>query len=161
VTRDAHHCPNLSTAFTFKLSKEIYMNTNIKRTTVLGLSLSAGAALLAGCDQKPAATKEAQKSSSSSSSVESTAKKVEKAADTAMDKTKVALSDTAITAAVKSKFIADADLKAIDINVETVNGAVMLKGNVDSERNRDKATTVAKEVDGVKSVSNTLVIARK
>ncbi|MGH8619687.1 MAG: BON domain-containing protein [Burkholderiales bacterium] len=155
------------------------MNTNFKRTAGLGFFLIAGAALLAGCDQKPAATKEAQKSSSFSSSVEATAKKVEKAADTAMDKTqsamstagdkietaadktKVAMSDGAITAAVKSKFIADPDLKAIDINVDTTNGAVLLKGNVDTERNRDKATTVAREVDGVKSVSNALVVGKK
>jgi len=156
------------------------MNTNIRITTGLGIAgMAAAAILLAGCNQKTEPAADTKKSSSFSSSVESTAKKVEKAADTAMDKTQsamntagdkiesaadktgVAISDTAITAAIKSKFIADPDLKAIDINVETIKGTVTLKGNVDSERNRDRATTVAQGVDGVKSVSNTLVIGKK
>lgn len=156
------------------------MSTNIRMTTGLGIAgMAAAAILLAGCNQKTEPVADTKKSSSFSSSIESTAKNVEKAADTAMDKTQsamnaagdkieaaadktgVAISDTAITAAVKSKFIADPDLKAIDINVETVNGAVLLKGNVDSERNRDRATTVARDIDGVKSVSNALVIGKK
>ena len=156
------------------------MNKNSRMTTGLGLAgMTVAAILLAACNQKTEPVADTKKSSSFSSQVESVAKKVEKSADTAMDKTQsamntagdkietaanktgVAISDTAITTAVKSKFIADADLKAIDINVETVNGAVMLKGNVDTERNRDRATTVAKEVDGVKSVSNALAIGKK
>jgi osmotically-inducible protein OsmY len=156
------------------------MNKHSRMTTGLGLAgMAAAAILLAGCNQKTEPPADAKKSSSFSSQVESVAKKVEKSADTAMDKTqsamntagdkveavadktKVAISDTAITTAVKSKFIADPDLKAIDINVETVNGAVMLKGNVDTERNRDRATAVAKDIDGVKSVSNALVIGKK
>lgn len=157
------------------------MNTNHGMTpTGLGLAgMAAAAILLAGCNQKAEPVADAKKPASFSSQVESTARRVEKSADTAMDKTqsalntagdkvesaadktKVAISDTAITAAVKSKFIADPDLKAIDINVETVNGAVMLKGSVDTERNRDRATAMAKDIDGVKSVSNALVIGKK
>lgn len=156
------------------------MITNTRMTAGPGLAAMAAAAiLLAGCNQKTEPAADAKKSSTFSSQVEPVAKKVEKSAETAMDKTQsamntagdkietaanktgVAISDTAITAAVKSKFIADPDLKAIDINVETVNGAVALKGTVDTERNRDRATAVAKDVDGVKSVSNALVVGKK
>jgi osmotically-inducible protein OsmY len=145
----------------------------------LGLAgLMVGAALLAGCDKPAGSSAEATKSPPVSAQIESAANKVGKAAENAgdkaketmsavgdkveaaTDKAKVVAADTAITAAVKSKFIADPDLKAIDISVDTVNGQVTLLGSVDTERNRDKAAAVAKQVDGVTSVDNRLALRK-
>lgn len=64
------------------------------------------------------------------------------------------IDDTVITAKVKAALIEDSELKATEINVETFKGIVQLSGFVASASHINKATTVAKDVKGVKSVKN-------
>jgi hyperosmotically inducible protein len=66
------------------------------------------------------------------------------------------LSDSAITAKVKTALIAKKDLKSMHIHVETRNGVVTLTGSVPSKDQADAAVEAAKGVDGVKDVTNTL-----
>jgi hyperosmotically inducible protein len=66
------------------------------------------------------------------------------------------LDDSVITARVKSAFVADREVSALDIKVETVNGIVQLSGFAGSRREIDRATEVARNVPGVKSVENNL-----
>ena len=63
-----------------------------------------------------------------------------------------------VTASVKSALLADADIKSIDFKVETRKGEVMLSGFVDNQAQIDRATTLAKAVDGVKSVQNKVTL---
>lgn len=65
-------------------------------------------------------------------------------------------SDAAITAKVKSAFLAEKNLNSLDISVETLNGVVQLSGFVVSSAQIDQATDVAKRVKGVKDVKNDL-----
>src|SRR5215210_4558366 len=58
-----------------------------------------------------------------------------------------AISDTAITAKIKTRLLADG---IAGINVDTVNGVVTLKGAVDNAEEKSKAEKIAKETDGVK-----------
>jgi hyperosmotically inducible protein len=59
------------------------------------------------------------------------------------------VSDSALTAKVKTALVRESGLKAMDVNVETYNGRVLLSGWVDSEEQRKKALNVARHVDGV------------
>ena len=69
--------------------------------------------------------------------------------------------DSLITSKVKAAFAADPSVKATQVNVETFKGTVQLSGFVESTEARSRATEVAKNVDGVKSVKNELAIRDK
>jgi osmotically-inducible protein OsmY len=64
------------------------------------------------------------------------------------------IDDSVITSKVKSSLVNDSGLSAFDINVETYEGVVQLSGFVDTKQDMDQAITVAKGVEGVKSVKN-------
>jgi len=66
--------------------------------------------------------------------------------------------DSAITAKVKAAIFDEDSLKSRQINVETFKGVVQLSGFVDSQRNVSKAEQIARDVDGVKSVINNIVV---
>lgn len=66
--------------------------------------------------------------------------------------------DSVITTRVKTAFVKDPDLKAMDIKVKTYQGIVQLSGFVDSKKEVTKAEEVAKNVSNVKSVENDLIV---
>jgi osmotically-inducible protein OsmY len=66
--------------------------------------------------------------------------------------------DSVITTKVKTAFAADSTVKATQVNVETFKGTVQLSGFVDSRESAQKAVELARNVKGVKSVKNDLVI---
>lgn len=70
------------------------------------------------------------------------------------------LSDKEITAKVKLKLIEDPDLKALSIDVDTVNGVVTLTGVVTSEYQKRKAIEHAKSVSGVVKIIDNLQIKK-
>src|SRR5688572_13248990 len=69
-----------------------------------------------------------------------------------------AIDDATITARVKAALIEDDELDAAEINVNTREGVVQLIGTVDDRADIARATTVADEIDGVRSVRNELVV---
>ena len=69
-----------------------------------------------------------------------------------------AVDDSVITAKVKSALIADPTTKAHQIEVETFQGQVQLSGYVEDEKARDRAAQVARDIEGVKSVKNSLQV---
>lgn len=68
------------------------------------------------------------------------------------------IDDSTITTKVKSALMADSAVKSSDIKVETRKGEVQLSGFVDNQTQMDRALTVAKGVEGVKSVDNKMNI---
>lgn len=64
----------------------------------------------------------------------------------------------AITTKVKAAILNEPTLKSMQISVETFKDAVQLSGFVDSSASRSKAGEVARNVEGVKSVKNDLVV---
>ncbi|NLG60477.1 MAG: BON domain-containing protein [Gammaproteobacteria bacterium] len=60
--------------------------------------------------------------------------------------------DTWITTKVKSSLLADTDVSGLEINVETVNGVVTLSGQVDEQMQIDRATAIARDIEGVTEV---------
>ena len=78
----------------------------------------------------------------------------EKAGDTAKRK----IEDAAVTASVKARLIADPDVKAVSIDVDTVAGRVTLRGTAKSAAQRDAAERIARGAEGVVSVDNRIVV---
>jgi len=66
--------------------------------------------------------------------------------------------DAAITAAINAELARDQALSAIKVNVDTNAGKVLLRGTAPTALAREKATTLARHVDGVVSVDNQLQI---
>ncbi|WP_419772954.1 molecular chaperone OsmY [Kluyvera genomosp. 1] len=64
--------------------------------------------------------------------------------------------DTATTSEVKAKLLADDIVPSRNVKVETTDGVVQLSGTVKSQAQSDRAESIAKAVDGVKSVKNDL-----
>ncbi len=76
----------------------------------------------------------------------------------AAEKAGAAVSDAATTAAVNAKLVADSELSAIRIDVDTKDGVVTLNGPAPNAAAKERATTIAQAVDGVKSVNNHLTV---
>jgi hyperosmotically inducible protein len=69
------------------------------------------------------------------------------------------ISDAWITTKVNWFFVGEDVLDGSDINVDTVNNVVTLKGTVPSEAARARAKVLAERTEGVKSVKDELTIA--
>ena len=66
--------------------------------------------------------------------------------------------DSAITLAVKSRFVESKEVDASSISVETLNGTVMLSGFAKSATEKTAASQLTWQVKGVKSVRNEIAI---
>jgi osmotically-inducible protein OsmY len=66
--------------------------------------------------------------------------------------------DTAITTAVKARFIDNKQVDASAISVETLNGTVMLSGFAKNGTEKATAETLTWKVNGVKGVKNEIAI---
>ena len=69
------------------------------------------------------------------------------------------LDDAWIHTKIVAKLIANSSTPERNINVDVVNNAVTLRGTVDTAQAKAEAEKVAKETDGVKSVTNQLKVA--
>jgi len=69
--------------------------------------------------------------------------------------------DPGITAAVKTKMLADTTVSGLKIDVDTKDGVVVLAGNVASAAEKRRAIEIARETDGVKSVKDQLKIVKQ
>ena len=68
------------------------------------------------------------------------------------------LEDAWVHTKVVAKLIGDSQTPERKINVDVVDGAVTLRGEVDTAEGKAEAERLAKETDGVKSVKNELKI---
>ncbi len=71
------------------------------------------------------------------------------------------LDDAAITAKVKTELIGEKNVKARNIDVDTVAGVVALSGYVDSQQEVNRAGSLAKSVSGVVRVKNELRVGSR
>ncbi len=68
------------------------------------------------------------------------------------------IDDTAITTAVKAKFIENKAVDTLSIKVETLEGTVMLSGFAKDYNEKNTAESLARGVKGVKMVKNQIVV---
>ena len=66
--------------------------------------------------------------------------------------------DAGITTAVKGKLMADDEVKAYQINVDTSRKVVTLSGNVDTATAKSRAVEIARATDGVTNVVDNIMV---
>jgi osmotically-inducible protein OsmY len=67
-------------------------------------------------------------------------------------------SDDRISDQVRMKLATDPDVKGGALDVTVHDGTVIIKGRVDTEKGKSKASRLAKKVKGVKQVDNELQV---
>ena len=70
------------------------------------------------------------------------------------------MGEAALTAKVKTKFLADTSISGLKIDVDTKNDVVTLSGTVPTAAEKRKAVEVARATDGVKSVVDNLKVGK-
>jgi hyperosmotically inducible protein len=66
--------------------------------------------------------------------------------------------DSTITAKVKEAYVADSQVSAMQVNVETMQGVVQLSGFVTNKTAEQRAVQLAQQVKGVKSVKDNIIV---
>ncbi len=67
-------------------------------------------------------------------------------------------SDAWITAKIQAQYFVDAEVKGRDIDVDTANGVVTLRGSVDNDAERRQAVMMARNTEGVREVNDQLTV---
>jgi hyperosmotically inducible periplasmic protein len=149
--------------------KEFIMTLHTSPTLSAALCAVAAAVSLAACD-RPAQTPSAgQQLDAATSRMERKADEVKADARAAGTEARQAVAeasnamadkvrDAAITTMINAELARDKQLSALSIDVDTVDGQVTLRGSAPDTNARDRATTLAQHVDGVRSVDNQLSI---
>jgi hyperosmotically inducible protein len=71
------------------------------------------------------------------------------------------LDDAGVTTRVKARLVADPEVNAFHIDVDTIDGKVTLNGKVATELQRREAGELASRTEGVVSVNNLIQVAGK
>lgn len=91
--------------------------------------------------------------------MENTAADIKREGEQAVQSVATTATDMAITTKVKAALAADDQLSALKIEVDTEQGVVSLTGPAPSAEAADRATTLAKAIEGVTEVQNKLVVS--
>ena len=133
------------------------------RNQLLALFAAGTVMFAAGCDQRNASTSSTP--TTPSATAPSTADKMANSAERAGDKMANAtqkagdkVDDAAITTKVKTALMAEPGLRSLEINVDTRDNVVTLNGTVDSQEKKQRAMSITQGIEGVKSVSDNLVV---
>lgn len=68
------------------------------------------------------------------------------------------IDDTSITTSIKARFVESKLVAASSIRVETLNGVVQLSGFAKDRTEKNTAENIARNVKGVKSVKNEIIV---
>ena len=132
----------------------------------------AAAASLAACNRPAEERTAGQKLDGALAQIESKADEVaaearevgrdaQQAAGTAIDAVTDKAKDAAITTTINAELAKDSQLSALQVDVDTMDGRVVLRGTAPDTASRERATALAQSVDGVKSVDNQLEVKPK
>jgi hyperosmotically inducible protein len=144
-----------------KVENKLDVDSKTERTMEKAAAKTGKAMDKAGEKTKDAAEKTKDATVKGAEKTKDAAAKVgEKTKDVAATTGEV-ITDAWITTKLKADFVNEDTLKGSDINVDTNNHVVTLKGTVASAAGKARAEQIAKTTKGVNSVINTLIIAPK
>lgn len=146
-------------------------STPIQRRITTVLATTAAAFALAACGQASDEMTVGQHVDQAIENTQSAAASVSQDMGGAIDQARQATSDMAstataaaadatITAQVSAALAADDSLKALQIDVDTKAGYVTMTGPAPDAAARERATVLARAVDGVVAVDNRLVVTQ-
>jgi hyperosmotically inducible periplasmic protein len=130
---------------------------NFRQRTISLLSISAAAFLLAACDQSQPPTV-GEKIDAGIERTQQAATEVKQETSQAASDIADGAADVTITAKVKTALAADDQLSALAIDVDTSNMVVTLSGPAPTREAAERATVLAKAVEGVTEVRNRLTV---
>lgn len=120
-----------------------------------------GTALVA-CERRVPEDSATQSSGAQSSRSESSGSASQSRSDSggspALQRAERSVDDSVITTKAKSALLADTTVNGSEINVETNKGVVTLSGTVANDRQRERAASIVRGLDGVKSVENKMTL---
>jgi hyperosmotically inducible periplasmic protein len=149
-----------------------FLRTSSRMRPTVALAAVLAVAALAACDRPASSDTAGQRTDSATARAEQRANQAkdtarsaaneaaqgtERMAGEVSDKVK----DAAITTAVNAKIAGDPRLSVMRINVDTVNGRVLLRGTAPDAASSERAQQLAAGVEGVQGVDNQLVIGGK
>lgn len=150
------------TAITAKVKAKLMGEKSLKHSDI-SVTTTNGVVTLEGAASSPEARNEAGESARAVDGVKSvynglttpSASKVEAKTKAAVAETKRVVSDSWITTKVKTEILADSVSKGFEVNVDTTNGVVVLKGTLANQDAIDHVKDIAAKIEGVKSVDTT------
>ena len=133
------------------------------RDVTTALIAIVSATILAACSPEPADLGLVESAGASRASAEPNLARTDEdlarggadLVDHAIDQVK----DAAITAAIHAELAIAGKLGEINIDVDTIDGRVVLRGTAPDARAREEATRLAVSVEGVRSVDNRLAVS--
>jgi len=143
-------------AVTAKVKSALVDNDAIKSTDI-SVDTTHGVVTLSGFVASQAEADQAVAAAKKVEGVKSVSDKLH-VRDAKDQSAKAYAGDTATTGEVKAKLLADDIVPSRNVKVITTEGVVQLTGTVENQAQSDRAESVAKAVDGVKSVKNDLQI---
>ena len=132
------------------------MNHKLTPPILATLALTA---LLAACS-KPEEQTAGQKLDETIARTEQAGAEIQADAQQMANQAGQALTDAGITTKINAALAADDELKALQINVDTKDGRVVLTGAAPNANAQQRATMLAQAVEGVTAVDNRLVISQ-
>jgi hyperosmotically inducible protein len=69
--------------------------------------------------------------------------------------------DSTITTSVKSALVKDPNVNALSVDVDTLEGVVILTGVIETENSAKRAVEIAQKMPGVRKVKNNLQVGQK
>jgi len=143
-------------AITAKVKAALVDHESIKSTDI-SVKTDKSVVTLSGFVESQAQAEEAVKVTKQVEGVKSVSDKLH-VRDGKTSSVKGYAGDTATTSEIKAKLLADDIVPARKVKVETTDGVVQLTGTVDSQAQIERAESISKAVDGVKSVKNDLKV---
>ena len=151
---------------TTKIQAQYYVHPGLKPWNIDVTTSPTGVVTLAGEIDSDADRTEAVKIASATDGVtrvEDRLRRKGEAARTAtgsveksVERAGGAAGDAWITSKIQSRYFVDYDVKGRNIDVDTSNGVVTLKGTVNSHSEHDEAVAIARNTDGVREVRDQL-----
>ncbi|CAM4088846.1 molecular chaperone OsmY [Serratia silvae] len=127
------------------------------KSTDISVETEKGVVTLSGFVATQAQAEQAVKVAGQVEGVKSVSDKLH-VKDKATQSVKSYAGDTATTSELKAKLLADDIVPSRNVKVETTDGVVQLSGEVKTQAQSDRAESIAKAIDGVKSVKNDLAV---
>jgi len=150
--------PGITTAVKTKLAAD-----DIVKAHEINVDTSEGVVTLTGTVPSAAAKDRAMAIARETDGVRSVVDRLAVVAPpepSAIDSAAGALTDAAVTSAVKTRLLADPTVAGLKIDVDTADGVVTLIGVVKTIAEKEKAVSLARDTTGVRSVTDQLKVGR-